>query len=706
MGTPLPPPRIQGLEFVRVLGQGGQAQVFQYAQEMPYRQVAVKVLTDQLRPGENRQEFFSEANLMASLEHPFIVGVYFAGITEDGRPYLVMQYYPRASLAERVRHERLRVDEVLRIGVQIGSAVETAHQAGILHRDIKPANILSDQYGAPALSDFGIASQMGRAGAVTSFSAPWAPPEVLAEQGRASVAADVYSLGATLWHLLVGRPPFSRGPGDTLSGLAQRILNEPPPTTGRPDVPRSLESLVQAMLAKDPALRPPSAVAVVRSLGAIERELGLPLTEVVLPNAPRGRPAPTVAEADATRVRPAAASVMAAGATVLRPGPPVPVVVPPSYGTPGMGRVPAWVWALAGVATVVVVAVVALALGRSWSLAATTSPAVTTTAPAATTTVTASAAPVTVQPESTSAAEPNSKPTFRVIHTITTMHAADGLALDARANLLYCANWGSGVVTASDLGSREVVHRIPAGAGSAGLALDPDQGRLFVSNTKSGDVAVFDTDDVARHDYEPIARLIVGDGAGGIELDTDAGRLYVSRKTAITVFDSQTLDRIDVIEGIASPRGMAIDQRSGLLYVANSNGDSVTLVDPVSLQRVGSIPVGTKPVGVTLDAASRRLYVANSGSDTLSVVDLDSRRVSTVPVGDEPMRAAVDATRGLVYVTNLKSDSLSVVDAESLEQIAEPSVGDAPEVPLVDPATHLVYVSNWYDGNVAVVEGS
>jgi serine/threonine protein kinase len=152
MSRPLPPPQIPGLAYVSKLGAGGYADVYLYDQEMPSRKVAVKVMRESGLSAGAVARFTAEANAMAQLEHPHIVPVYSAGATPDGRPYLVMMYYPRASLSERVRTERLSVAEVLRIGIQIGSAVETAHRAGLLHRDIKPANVLTDKYGTPGLT--------------------------------------------------------------------------------------------------------------------------------------------------------------------------------------------------------------------------------------------------------------------------------------------------------------------------------------------------------------------------------------------------------------------------------------------------------------------------------------------------------------------------------------------------------------------------
>jgi serine/threonine protein kinase len=153
-------PRIPGLDVVRPLGSGGYADVYLYEQQQPRMPVAVKVLKREGLTAAIRRQFVDEANTMAQLaDHPYIVQVFRSEQTADGGAYLVMKYYPPPNLAVRSRAERMSVEEVLRTGIQLASAVETAHRAGIIHRDIKPANVLVSQYGQPGLTDFGIAGR-------------------------------------------------------------------------------------------------------------------------------------------------------------------------------------------------------------------------------------------------------------------------------------------------------------------------------------------------------------------------------------------------------------------------------------------------------------------------------------------------------------------------------------------------------------------
>jgi serine/threonine protein kinase len=301
------PPDIPGLQFVQPLGKGGYADVFLYEQEMPRMKVAVKVLMAEGLTDAVRRQFTAEGNAMAELaDHPYIVQVFRAGIAGDGRPYLLMKYYPLANMGVRARREQIPVAEVLSLGIEICSAVEAAHRIGILHRDIKPANILTGQYGAPGLTDFGIAATKATAGQTDpeGMSIPWSPPEVLFATSQADERSDVYALGATLWHLLVGRSPFEIAGGDNSSlALMRRIHDNPVPRSGRPNVPDSLERLLQQAMSKDPALRPPSALALARGLQQVEQEQGFPLTKIVVAADVLAKPMNEQDPEDATRVR-------------------------------------------------------------------------------------------------------------------------------------------------------------------------------------------------------------------------------------------------------------------------------------------------------------------------------------------------------------------------------------------------------------------
>jgi eukaryotic-like serine/threonine-protein kinase len=311
--VPQGPPDLPDHTHLRWLGSGGYADVHLYRQDALDLPVAVKVLRDNAGLTDaQRAQFTVEAHTMARLSgHPNIVPITFVGTAADGRPYLVMKYYSGDTLAAQAAVERFTVADTLRIGVLIADAVDAVHRADILHRDIKPGNILVDDFGQPALTDFGIA---GSASAVESdetagVSVPWSPPDVLYGTDQAGVRSDVYSLGATLWHLLVGRSPFAIVGADADNSnvaLMYRIQHASPPSTGRTDVPDTLDRLLRQTMAKVPEHRPNSAAALVTALRGIESELGL--TPTVPPaTAWRARTVTrpgTGSDAGATRLRP------------------------------------------------------------------------------------------------------------------------------------------------------------------------------------------------------------------------------------------------------------------------------------------------------------------------------------------------------------------------------------------------------------------
>lgn len=279
---PSEPPILPGFTHIRLLGSGGFADVFLYEQNMPRRHVAVKVMLADVVTENVRQMFQVEANLMAQLSsHPGILTVYQASISADGRPYLVMELCS-ARLADRYRKERLPVAEVLRIAVQIGSAIETAHRAGVLHRDIKPSNILTTAYGHPVLSDFGIAATLSAAAShdTVGMSIPWSAPEVLLDHTPGTVQSEVWSLAATTYSLLAGRSPFEIADGpNTSDELMGRITKARVPAIGRDDVPDALEAVLRRAMSRDPAKRQQSAMELVRELQRVELEMGLVPTQ-------------------------------------------------------------------------------------------------------------------------------------------------------------------------------------------------------------------------------------------------------------------------------------------------------------------------------------------------------------------------------------------------------------------------------------------
>ena len=305
-----PPPVIPGFTYLSLLGSGGFSDVYLYEQDRPRRKVAVKVLLSDLKTEGARRRFESEANLMAQLSsHPYIVTIFEAEITDTGHSYLAMEYCSRPSLDVRYRRQRFSVDEVLAVGIQVASAVETAHRAGIAHRDIKPANILVTDYNRPALTDFGISGTLaGDTDEDAGMSIPWSPPEQFTGHQVDGVLVDVWALGATLYTLLAGRSPFVLpGADNSQRELISRITTLPVPQLGRADVPESLELALSTAMAKSASSRYSSAHAFALALQRIQAELNLSVTPFEVLEEPRAEEHHPDDGFEETRVRSVAA---------------------------------------------------------------------------------------------------------------------------------------------------------------------------------------------------------------------------------------------------------------------------------------------------------------------------------------------------------------------------------------------------------------
>ena len=223
----LPPPELPGHTWLRALGSGGFADVHLYRQELPAREVAVKVarsVGDQVEYAQIRHE----ADVMTSIAgHPAVVELYSIGTSPDGRPYLEMEFCPVANVAEQVRRMPMAVDRALDVVIRLCGGVEMLHRNGYVHRDIKPANVMFDSYNYPVLGDFGVASRIGalEKGSLDGFSVLWAPPEQHNRSTHAHPTQDVWALATTLWTFLSGRSPFEDPVGDnSAASVAARML--------------------------------------------------------------------------------------------------------------------------------------------------------------------------------------------------------------------------------------------------------------------------------------------------------------------------------------------------------------------------------------------------------------------------------------------------------------------------------------------------
>jgi serine/threonine protein kinase len=272
----------------RALGQGGMAVVYLARDEELHRLVAVKVLAEHLAGDDNfRARFLQESRLASRLSHPNVVLVYDAGETE-GSPYIVMEYVPGGTIADR---GKLTQEEVVPLALQACAGLQHAHDAGLVHRDVKPANLLVREDDVLKIADFGIAraaelTRLTQHGTILGTAAYLSPEQ--AAGAEVTAATDIYSLGAVVYELLTGRPPYEF---DSLAELAAEQTDGAitPVRDLEPSVPESVEAAVMHALARDPCFRPHSASDFAHELAAASGVSAEPLLTTAITEPLRSR---------------------------------------------------------------------------------------------------------------------------------------------------------------------------------------------------------------------------------------------------------------------------------------------------------------------------------------------------------------------------------------------------------------------------------
>src|SRR5712692_3544888 len=259
----------------RFLGEGGKKQVYLAHDELLDRDVAFALIKTDGLDETGRQRIKREAQAMGRLgSHPHIVSVFDMG-EEGGQPYIVTELMSGGDvegLIEKAPEHRPPLERPLEIGVAVCRGLEFAHSHGIVHRDLKPGNVWLTEDGTAKLGDFGLAvsldrSRLTQAGMMVG-TVSYMPPEQ-AMGSEVTPRSDLYSLGAMLYEMVTGRPPFV---GDESVAIITQHLNVAPvaPSWHNPNTPPGLEALILRLLEKDPAKRPASAAEVRQALAAID----------------------------------------------------------------------------------------------------------------------------------------------------------------------------------------------------------------------------------------------------------------------------------------------------------------------------------------------------------------------------------------------------------------------------------------------------
>jgi serine/threonine-protein kinase len=269
----------------RELGRGGMATVYLAHDRKHDRLIALKVVHPEVTQSLGRERFAREIRLAARLQHPHILSVYDSGETASGQLWFTMPYVEGESLRDRlVRERQLPIEEALRIAREVARALDYAHRHGVIHRDVKPENILLSD-GQALVADFGIARALGEDGAgitrgltatgMTVGTPQYMSPEQASAEPTLDARTDVYSLGAVLYEMLAGEPPFT---GPTAQAIIAKMMSGEPPSVrrARPAVSAALDAALRRALAPAPADRYASAAAFAAALDGAERAANAP----------------------------------------------------------------------------------------------------------------------------------------------------------------------------------------------------------------------------------------------------------------------------------------------------------------------------------------------------------------------------------------------------------------------------------------------
>ena len=264
-------PQIAGYEVEAVLGRGGMGVVYRARQLALNRPVALKmVLAGQYASPELLSRFLTEAEAVASLQHPHIVQVFDLGKC-DGNPFFAMEFVDGGNLSDRIAEQPLNFRDAAEMVERLARAVQFAHDRGIIHRDLKPMNVLLTADGTPKIADFGLAKRlhsttdMTASGAILGTPGYLAPEQARGQTRNVAEPADIYALGVILYELITGRVPFvGESDVDVLGQVAEGDV--PSPAWLRPSVPRDLETICLKCLEKNPKDRYATAAALAADL--------------------------------------------------------------------------------------------------------------------------------------------------------------------------------------------------------------------------------------------------------------------------------------------------------------------------------------------------------------------------------------------------------------------------------------------------------
>jgi DNA-binding beta-propeller fold protein YncE len=627
--------RIEGLA-----GRGGMGVVYRATDIELERVVALKVITPALAEEEDfRRRFVAESKAAASIEHPNVIPVYYAG-EREGVLYIVMRYVDGPDLRALVRAQgKLDPDRAAHIVAQVGAALDAAHAHGLVHRDVKPANVLLGDDDHAYLTDFGLTKRAATtADGGASRGGGWvgtlgfvAPEQIRGE--RVDARTDVYALGCVLVYAMTGSAPYVR---DTDEATLWAHLNAPPPSEG---VPPEFEGVVARALAKDPADRYPSAGDLGRAALAAA-----------------GRSAATGPERNVARGAAAPPGLSATAATARIAAPDAETrLSPPADGAtaataPDGGRAAALLRrprALAGGgALLAAAALAAILLTRGGGDAPPRQPARATPA-----------APTRQAPDSVAG---------KMIRVGT---RPNGLTI--AGGRVWALSGPSGEIDVINPRTNDVVHRVVIGTDGKSLVGAFDSVWVLKGKTRSL---------LRRHvrtgkQVGPVVQIAYA----GLPVQIVAGQraLWVGVRTPGAVGE-ETVVKVDpstlAQERIAIPGGVKdLAVGEGALWVSNRFRNSVLRIDTrTGAQR--QIPLSGAPGGLAVGAGA--VWVATQGKDAITRISPRGTQVQRIAVPSVPTRVTVGG--GSVWATSQEGGRLLRIDPERREVVERIDTGGHP----------------------------
>lgn len=730
--------------LVRSLGAGGMGEVFLADDTTLGRPVAIK----KVRPagpsdqsGLATRRLLGEARAAARIHHPNVVAVHDLLVDGDDT-YIVMEYVPAENLEQQLRSGVLDPATVARIGEQVAQALAAAHRLGIVHRDVKPSNILVGEDGVAKLADFGVArgiedTRLTQTGLVIG-SVAFMPPEV-AQGAEATAAADVYSLGATLFASLEGHPPFAdKGSASTPVAILARLVTRPAPVAVNAG---PLADLIAAMLDAAPELRP-TARAVAETLRRViptgrimDDGSASSLKQPPLPcvDTLRAGDEPLAGRGSSERVAGSQASPWAFGPdpvdqlldqtvarTTLKPPPPAePIVVDaqgeqegapttlrstedteaavipagPRGGDQSAQR-PTRHRLLA--ASVAGAALIAVLVGASWLVirGGTATPTTSPVQPLA------GASAVGLPPTGEAVPTPAVTPftALRQIKKLDIGSQPGDIAVEPALAQLYVVDWPTNALYVVNTSSRKVVKKVPVGFKPEALGLDAVHHRAYVCNY-ARTVSVVDTEKL-----KVVKTVTVGHLPSAVAVDPNRNRAYVANadSNTISVIDTLSLTVVHTIKTPSWPGAVGVDPAIGDILVATDS--RISRIDPDTLKVTAKIEMGAgfDPRSITVDADQHKAYLMDFEGPLLVLDTAKFELVKDLPLKSEPVAVAVDPSVDQLYAASY-GGYVQVFDRTTYATVTSLRVSPYTTGLALDDRTNQLFTSDWDKGQVRFI---